>query len=43
MEGEEDSVLIKEMEEYERYCPIVEDISLDDNVLCDAVQRIEDE
>ena len=27
----------------EKYSPCVEDISLDDNVLCDAVDRIESE
>ena len=41
--GVEDSVLIDEMEKYESYQPIVEDISLEDEVLCTAVQKIEEE
>ena len=41
LDGVEDSVLLKEMENYECYCPIVEDISLEDDELCSAVERIE--
>ena len=32
-----------EMDKIERYCPITEDISLEDEVLCNAVEKIEDE
>ena len=38
-----DMDLVKEVEKIERYSPIVEDISLEDDVLCSAVQRIENE
>ena len=38
-----DSDLVKETEYAERYCPVVEDISLDDNVLYEAVEHIEEE
>ena len=31
------------VERIEKYCPIVEDISLDDEVLCTAVEKIEEE
>ena len=41
LDGVEDSVLLKEMENYEHYCLIVEDISLDDDELCSAVEIIE--
>ena len=36
-----DEELDGELDRYEQYCPIVEDISLDDNVLCSAVEKIE--
>ena len=38
-----DSDLITEIEKVEHYCPIVEDISLDDSELCSAVEKIEEE
>ena len=38
-----DSDLVKETEVAECYCPVVEDISLDDNVLYNAVEHIEEE
>ena len=38
-----DMELVQEVEKLERYCPIVEDISIDDEVLCLTVQKIEDE
>ena len=38
-----DQVLIKEADKVDRYCPIVEDISLDDDTLCTAVEKIEKE
>ena len=38
-----DMGLVQEVEKIERYCPIVEDISIDDEVLCSAVEKIEDE
>ena len=38
-----DNEIITETEKVERYCPITEDISLDDNVLCRAVEKIEEE
>ena len=37
-----DMELVKEVEKVESYCPIVEDISLDDEVLCSAVTDIEE-
>ena len=33
--------LVEDVEKLEKYCPIVEDISLEDNVLCEAVESIE--
>ena len=36
-----DSELVKVVDEVERYCPIVEDVSMDDNELCNAVEQIE--
>ena len=39
----DDSVLVDAMENYERYCPVVEDISIEDEVLYSAVERIEEE
>ena len=41
--GDED--LVKEVNrvEHERYCPITEDTSLDDEMLCTAVLEIESE
>ena len=38
-----DSELVSEVERVERYCPITEDISLDDDTLCHAVDTIEDQ
>ena len=38
-----DTELVKEMEKVEKYSPIVEDISIDDDVLCTAVEKIEQE
>ena len=38
-----DEDLVTEMNKVERYSPIVEDISLDDTVLCTAVEKIEQE
>ena len=38
-----DSELVSEVNKVERYVPITEDISLDDNVLCEAVDRVEEE
>ena len=38
-----DADLVRETEVVERYCPVVEDISLDDNVLYQAVEHIEEE
>ena len=39
----DDSQLLEVVEQSERYSPIVEDISLDDNVLYLAVEQIETE
>ena len=36
-----DSELLKEMDKVECYSPLVEDISLEDEELCQAVERIE--
>ena len=41
--GDSDLVTIAERMENERYTPIVEDISLDDQTLCDTVDQIERE
>ena len=38
-----DSELLEVANVVDRYCPIVEDISLDDNVLYSAVEQIEKE
>ena len=38
-----DKELVNAVEKLERYSPIVEDISLDDNVLYQAVEQIEQE
>ena len=38
-----DMDLVKEVETVEKYSPIVEDISLDDETLCTAVENIEEE
>ena len=40
-----DSVLVNETSRVERqpYCPVTEDISLDDQTLCSAVEKIEQE
>ena len=34
---------MKHVENMERYCPIVEDISLEDDILCSEVEKIETE
>lgn len=38
-----DCELLKQVEIMEKYTPIVEDISMDDELLCSAVERIEEE
>ena len=38
-----DTELVAHVEKMDYYSPIVEDISLDDKVLCDAVQKIEEQ
>ena len=38
-----DMELVQESEKVERYCPITEDISMDDSTLCQAVEMIEEE
>ena len=38
-----DIELVHNVEQVEKYCPITEDISMDDNVLCSAVEKIEEE
>ena len=38
-----DMELITAAETVDRYCPIVEDISLDDSTLCKAVEEIEEQ
>ena len=38
-----DSELVSAIENLEIYSPIVEDISMDDNTLCEAVEQIEQE
>ena len=40
-----DGDLVQETDRVERecYCPLVEDISLEDEVLCSAVEKIEEE
>ena len=38
-----DQDLVKHVENVERYSPIVEDISLDDDILCTAVEKIEEQ
>ena len=38
-----DQELVQHVEGMERYQPIVEDISLEDDVLCTAVEKIEEE
>ena len=40
-----DSVLVNETSrvEHQPYCPVIEDISLDDQTLCSAVEKIEQE
>ena len=37
----EDNELLEVVKHVETYCPIVEDISLDDSELCSAVEEIE--
>ena len=36
-----DRDLVMDVEKLEKYCPIVEDISMDDQELCEAVEQIE--
>ena len=36
-----DSDLVEVVSKMERYCPVVEDISMDDEELCKAVEQIE--
>ena len=38
-----DGELLGVMDKMESYCPIIEDISMEDSVLCDAVEKIEKE
>ena len=38
-----DSEIVSEVNTLEHYCPIVEDISLDDVTLSEAVEKIENE
>ena len=38
-----DMDLVKAAESVEKYSPLVEDISLDDSTLCEAVEQIENE
>ena len=38
-----DCELVKEVQNMEKYVPIVEDISIDNNTLCSAVEQIEEE
>ena len=38
-----DGEVVKEVNKVEAYKPIVEDISLDDDILCQAVEQIESE
>ena len=38
-----DVELVKAVDDVEKYCPIVEDISMDDIELCNAVEQIEEE
>ena len=37
-----DMELVNEVNKMEFYCPIVEDISIEDNVLCTTVEKIEE-
>ena len=39
----DDSELVSVVSHLEKYCPIVEDISIDDNELCSVVESIENE
>ena len=39
----DDYEIVQEVEKIEKYCPIIEDISLDDEMLCSAVEKIEQE
>ena len=38
-----DVELVEEVNKVERYCPVTEDISLDDDTLCQAVENVEEE
>ena len=39
----QDHELVQESNRVERYCPVTEDISLEDEVLCQAVENVEEE
>ena len=41
--GVQDKDLVTYCDNMEKYCPIVEDISLEDEVLCHEVEKIEEE
>ena len=42
--GVNDMELLQEVKHVEdKYCPVVEDISIDDEVLCSGVEKIEEE
>ena len=38
-----DEELVLETNRVEKYCPIIEDITIEDDILCDAVEKIEEE
>ena len=38
-----DNEIVMETQRVERYCPVVEDISVEGEVLCNAVEKIEQE
>ena len=38
-----DDELVQESNRVEHYCPITQDISLDDELLCQAVEKVEEE
>ena len=38
-----DSAIVSHLENVEKYCPITEDITMDDDTLCSAVEQIEEE
>ena len=41
--GDQELICESDRVEREHYCPITEDISLDDSTLCTAVEKIEEE